>query len=224
MQRIGIITGMLASLFIFSGCGDKQETDLFKAQACINTATAATVNSCLVQIEGDNSERAWVMRCSAAFISQGIDEDAIVAAMENIDGEEAGQDPTTPAMAALAMDAPATSTAALTTCTATNSKSLIAIANMANLATVMKSLLGLADGFTSGDLDTAIDMFNAGTTDSATLGAAVIASQDSICNPDSGLFKDDDICTDINASIAANPNDNDAIGDALLANINNQNN
>ena len=78
MQRIGIITGMLASLFIFSGCEDKQETDLFKAQSCINTATAATVNSCLAQIEGDNSERAWVMRCSAAFISQGIDEDAIV--------------------------------------------------------------------------------------------------------------------------------------------------
>jgi hypothetical protein len=227
MKRFGLILLAIAGLGWLTGCEDKQEVDLFKAQLCIDKATAATVNSCLTQIDGDNSRRAFVMRCSAAFISEGIDEIAIVNALENIDGEEGG-DPTAPAIAALAMSDTTTSAQALTTCTQTESSALISLANFANLATAMKALLGFTAGASGADIENLIDTYVGSippdSADKEALGAAVIASQESLCNPDDGLFRDDDACVDINAAIASGGGDPNDVADALMANLDDQEN
>ncbi len=216
---------LLALSFIFlSGCEDKKQTNLFKAQVCIDHATAATVNACLNDIQGQNSERAYVLRCSAAFISQGIDEDAIVDALENIDGGDSNQNPTTPTIAALAMSDTTTSTAALQVCAQTNSSVLTALASFANMATSMKELLGFPDGATAADIEALLDDYknnpnNYDDTKKEQLGNTVIASQESLCNPDDGYMKDDQACQDINSAIAENPNDPLAIANALLNKI-----
>lgn len=227
MVRNLLIVLSLFSITWLTGCEDKKEADLFNAQACIDTATAATANACLEQIEGDSSRRAAVLRCSAAFISQGIDEIAIVNALENIDGAEGG-DPTAPAIAALAMDNTTNSAAAVSTCDATESEALSALANFANLATAMKALLGFADGASGSDIETLIDGYVASppvnSDEKAALGAAVIASQESLCDAETGLFKNDEACVDINAAIAAGGGDSNAVADALMGNLDNQGN
>lgn len=225
MGQSRLLVLFIVGFLFLTGCEDQKETDLFKAQDCIDKASQANVNICLNYIDGDTSDRAQVLRCSAAFISEGIDEDAIVTAMENIDGEGAG-DPTTPAIAALAMSSTTVSTAALATCEETNSKALTSLANFANLATAMKALLGFADGATGADIDALIDAYvatpPADGPDKAALGAAIIASQASLCNAEDGLFKDDDACKDINAAIATGAGNANAVADALMGNIDNQ--
>lgn len=222
MSRTLMIVSAIFANLLFTACEDQQEADLFKAQICIDKASASSVNGCLDLIEGDNSERAYVLRCSAAFISEGIDETAIVNAVENIDGSGGG-DPTTPAIAALAMSTTAISAAAVSTCNATNSDALIALANFANIATAMDVLLSFPNNPTSAQIDALIDSYNPGTAnaaDKAALGTAVIAGQSSLCDPNSGLFQGNEACADIDAAVAANPNDPSAVADALIANLN----
>lgn len=214
-----VMTGLIATVLL--GCEDKKETNLYKAQRCINTATAATVNSCLNIISSQTSARSYVLRCSAAFISQEIDEAAIADAVENIKKKD-GSNPTTPAIAALAMDDTTVSAEALEMCTLSGSDSLTHLANLANLATAMKALLNFPDGASAADIEALLAGWTPGgaTPDHEALGEAVIASQDSMCNPTNGLFKDTKACQDINAAIAENGGDAAAIADALIAKIN----
>jgi len=217
-----IFSATLISLMIVS-CGNKKEENLFKAQYCINTATAASVNSCLNFISGQTSAKSYVLRCSAAFISQGIDEDAIVEAIENIEGKEAGN-PTTPAIAALTMESVAVSGQALEDCTKSESKSLTALANFANLSTAMSVVLGVvSDNPTQAEIDALLSSYNPSlpsNKEKEALGASIIASQDSLCNTTNGLFKGTKACTDINSAIQDHPNDPKAVADALIGNIN----
>ncbi len=219
MVRCLLIFMALIGVVLATGCEDKKQADLFNAQICIDNATAANVNNCLTEIEGDNSKRAAVLRCSAAFISQNIDEVAIVNALENIDGEEGGN-PTTPAIAALAMEDTTVSAAAVATCDQAQSEALSSLANFANLATAMKQLLGFADGASAADIEALIDGYtHTPNADTTALGQAVITSQSSLCNADNGLFKDDEACVDINAAIAAGGGDPDAVANALIQNL-----
>lgn len=223
--KLGFIFVLPLTSILFIGCNEKEE-NLFKAQNCINTATATSVNSCLNFISGQTSARSYVLRCSAAFISQGINEDAIVEAIQNIEGKEAGN-PTTPAIAALSMESVAISNQALEDCTRSESKSLTALANFANLSTAMSSLLGVVGTSpTQAELEALIASYdpnnppNPNPDDKEALGTAVIASQDSLCNSDNGLFKGTKACTDINAAIQASPNNPGAVADALIGRIN----
>ncbi len=223
--KFGFIFTLPLTAFLILGCGNKKEENLFKAQNCINTATAASVDNCLDFISGQSSARSYVLRCAAAFISQGIDEDAMVEAIQNIEGKEAGN-PTTPAIAALAMESTEVSSQALEDCTRSESKSLTALANFANLSTAMTSLLGVVGtNPTQAQLEALIASYDPNNppnpAEKEAFGAAVIASQDSLCNVDNGLFKGTKACTDISSAIQANPNDPGAVADALIGNINN---
>ena len=223
-QKLGFIFLAPLTSFLILGCGNKKEENIFKSQNCINTATAASVNGCLNFVEGQTSARSYVLRCSAAFISQGIDESAIVDAIRNIEGKDSGN-PTTPAIAALAMESTEISNQALEDCTKSESKSLAALANFANLSTAMTAVLGVVgDNPTQAEIEALIASYDPNNppspADKEALGAAVIASQDSLCNTKNGLFKGTKACTDINSAIQANPNNASAVADALIGNIN----
>jgi hypothetical protein len=210
----------LIGVLLLSGCDNKSESNLFRAQQCINTATADSVDSCLNFIGNQTSKRAYVLRCSAAFISQGIDELAIVKAISNINGEEGGN-PTAPAIAALAMESPAVSSAAVEVCTQSGSSSLAALANFANISTAMSTILNFPPNPTAEDIQDLLDTYDpssATAEDKQALGAAVIASQDNLCNPKTGLFKGTEACKDIDDAIASS-SDPALVADALLANL-----
>ncbi|MCJ8275640.1 MAG: hypothetical protein HRT44_09540 [Bdellovibrionales bacterium] len=215
MRFLATIAAATASLFLMTGCEDEQESNLFKAQQCINKATQATVTNCRSFIAGDTSERSYVLQCSIAFVSQGIEESAIVDALENIDQDGQTTDPTITAVSALTMSDTTASTEAVTVCSQSGSKALTALANFANVATSMSSVLGVINNpnLTEADIQTAIDGFAGDATD---LGNAVVASQDSLCNAEDGLLKGTESCTDINNAIANNPGNEAAIGQELL--------
>lgn len=203
-----------------NACENKEESNLFLAKNCVNKASKTTVNNCLKFISGQTSKSSYVVRCSAAFISQGIDDDAIIEAMRNIKGDKSG-DPTAPTIAALAMSSPAAATTAVKNCSATESDSLTALANFANLSTAMIPLLGIAPPYTATAVEAAIDAYNNGGTveDKEDLGNAVLNGQDSLCDKKTGMFKDSPVCKDIDAAVAANPGNAAAIADALIGKL-----
>lgn len=223
MRLISALIAASLALVIFTGCEDEQESNLFKAQSCIDTATAATVNQCSTYIAGDTSERSYVLQCSIAFVSENITETEIVNALENIDNQASASDPTIAAMSALAMTDVATSTAALNVCTLSNSSALIALANFANIATATASLASILANPTEAALQNFLDTYNP-ATDASDLGNAVIASQDSLCNSTNGLMKGTETCDNINQAVTTGGGNPDAIADALISNINNPNN
>lgn len=203
-------------------CENKDEANLFKAKSCINKATADTVETCLNHINGQSSKSSYVVRCSAAFIAEGVDDDAIIEAMRNIKGDKAGN-PTTPAIAALAMSDTEASTHALSMCTLSGSESLIALANFANLSTAMTGLLPVTPPYKADEIEDAIDNYTNGGTqeEKEALGNAVLVGQDSLCNKKTGLFKGTDACKSIDSSVAAHPNDAGAVAEALIAALKN---
>ena len=209
-------------LFTLTGCEDEKESNLFKAQQCIDTATASTVNECTTYLAGDVSEQSYVLQCSIAFIAEGITETAIVTALENIDKQDQASDPTITAFSALTMSSTTASTDALTKCTNSGSKALIALANFANLATAVGSLGSLLSDPSEANIQNFLNSYNS-ATDAGVLGAAVVASQDSLCNTTNGLMKGTEPCDNINQAIASGAS-NDDIGDLLISNINNPNN
>lgn len=218
-----IIFLIFSSLVIFglSACEDSKEKNLFKAQTCIDTATAATVNTCLSYLGDDTSARAYILRCSAIFISQDITEVAMIEALENIDDENAESSPTITAISALAMEDTTTSASAVSTCTLSESDALIALANFANLATATGKLAGILNNPTQEDLEAFINSYNSGTVDQddrEALGNAIISSQSSLCNTKNGLMKDTEACKDINAAIAGGADAN-TIADTLIAEL-----
>lgn len=223
MKKLSLL-GVLASccLLVFTGCEGEEETNQYKAQQCLNNATQTTANSCLSFIANDFSQKAYIIRCSVAFLAEGIDDGKIVDAFENIKGEEGG-DPSAPAIAALAMSNTTASSDALTICTTTGSEVLTTLANFANLATTMTQLLpGLGTPpYSNTDIENAINNYVPGSADvnnKDALGAAVVAAAPTMCNSEDGTFKDSPICTDINSAINAGGG-NQAIADALISNL-----
>ena len=207
------------SILIFNlGCEDKKESNLFKAQYCIDKATASNVNDCLELLGSQNNRRANVLRCSAAFIAEGIDEDAIVDVIRVLDKDENSAGGSAPAISALTMSSTDAANGALAVCETTESDTLIALAGLASISTAMSSVLSLGANPTEAQVQAAIDGFSSG--DATSVGNAVIANQDSMCNPDSGLFKDSDECTKMNAAIKAGGG-NDAIGQAFINSLKN---
>lgn len=224
MRKIGQILLVGFALLLFTSCEDKEEANLYKAQACLDKATAATANACLGSISGQTSQRSYSLRCSASFLAEGIDESAIIDALRNIDGDQGG-DPTSASIAALAMTDSTASANAVSNCAKSGSDSLTALANFANVATALKGALALGSDPTPAQVETAIDGWGAQTpAEKEAVANAIIASQASMCNSTNGLFKDTDACTDINQAIAANPSGGTALADALIANLDNQSN
>lgn len=215
--------GLIFALVFLCSCEDKSETNLYRAQQCINTASSETVNDCLNIIGNQSTPRAYVMRCSAAFISQGIEENAIVQAIEEIDSRD-GSNPAAPALAALSMEGVEDSQNAVEMCRRSQSRSLLALANFSNLATSMGSLLEFPPNPSPEYIQDLIDGFDGGAKteeEKAALGQSVIQSQESLCNSSNGLLKGTKTCEDINGAIAENPDNPSAIAEALLDKLKN---
>ena len=86
LSRKNFVIGLSVLSLGLGGC---QETDADKigdAQLCIDSASAATVNSCLSKIEGIETPAANVLRCSAGFIEEGFDQaERLITSLEELD-------------------------------------------------------------------------------------------------------------------------------------------
>ena len=223
--------------FLFvTGCEDEEQANLFNAQYCLDRATATNALSCVSNIEGQTDERASVLKCGARFLSRGIDTDTIVAAIEVISDEGNNANATSTAIANLAIPNSAANPTSYdvafaqeiaTVCAQTQSDGLIALSSFALISTSTNALLStLVPGsctvpYTAQCVTQGLDSFDPNTADSSTIGQTAIQNQEALCG-ENGTFKGEDICTDIDAAIAAG-GDADAVGDALLNGIKNDN-
>ena len=237
MNRFGLLVAVMASLLLISGCENSKETKLFKAQICLDTANVGTeAAACVQPILSETSKRAYVLICSARFLERGLDETKIVQALKEISDDE-GTDPTSTAIANLAVMNSVTNPTSYdvtfaresynSSCSLTESKGLIALSSFSVIATSIGALTGA-----TGCIDTSpssgepyeIDVacmkteIAGGTTgDTTILGETARENQETLCG-ENGVFKDEEICTDINASVTAGGTDQ-AIGDAIMAAI-----
>ncbi len=74
--------------FVFlSSCGAKDADKIAEAQACLDKATAATVESCASKVSGLTSAGAYGILCSAKFISERFeDPNKYIDALNSISG------------------------------------------------------------------------------------------------------------------------------------------
>jgi hypothetical protein len=101
MPRLSLLL-LLLSFTFFTACTEENK-EIFEAQACLDRATPATAMSCAEKVSGKNNQRAYVITCGARFLARGLDEQKIAAALEEISDDTGGTDPTSTAIANLAV-------------------------------------------------------------------------------------------------------------------------
>ena len=225
MKRHSLLLGTLALTTFILGCESKESQDIFAAQTCIDkldtsdlevAANRATLRSevevCVKDIQSYSSQEAFVLKCASGFIAGGIAEDAIIETLSQLDREEedvngAADDPTAGALEALSFgDTMADQTLAMDTledCKSSDSKNLIALAGLANVATILggaasdDGIAGLIDGFDP-DSDELSD------EEKVDLANSILDSRVELCSPSSGLLKDEEFCGDLNTAVEDN--------------------
>ncbi|MCB0377052.1 MAG: hypothetical protein KDD33_01040 [Bdellovibrionales bacterium] len=216
MQKSAIFAGLMVLVFIVGGCEDDKKSKLFKTQVCINQSTPATVAGCSSLLGNTTGKQAAALRCSIKFIEAGVTESQIITALENIDDQNAGQDPTSAAVNSIKMNTVADSTEARQYCDESESEALIALSYIAHMATIMS--IGLAS--LNSDLEAAIASFDPnsppGDLDQAALGQTVIDSQQSLCDTKNGMLKDSEACGNINKAIECGAGDSSAVANAMI--------
>jgi len=190
--------------------GLKDDTDGDAAVQARLTALRSSVDECIQPINGYTSQEALTLKCASGFLSGGIEEQAIIETFSALEKEKEedgspANDPTPRVMEILSFGStPGDKTLAqdtLNNCKRSQSKSLVALAGLVNIATIFENVAGdgeiaqLIDGFQPDDMDLQekIDMAN-----------TVIDSQEELCDPDSGLMKKEDFCKDLNQAIEDN--------------------
>lgn len=208
---------------IFTGCEQKEDDKIYSAQMCLNTATSATVDTCLAKISGINSSQAYVIRCSAEFIRANITTSTIVTAIENIDHNDSGntEDPTIEFYNQFSFTTPSSADTAVDNCTASGSEGLKLLSLSAKTATIIKHnvLSGTLDAATIAALNPA----TANPSDLQSIGEAVLQMKDISCGK-GGTLENTEICDNMNNAIAAGGSDAQAIGEAFLNQMKTANN
>lgn len=239
MLRFGLIALVASSIFLISGCEDDKKSKLFKAQICLDKASPGDeAAACYEPIINETSKRAYVIICSARFLERGLDDAKIVAALKEI-SDDNGTDPTSTAISNLAFPDSATTPTSYDVqfardtfnnfCVNTESDGLIALSSFAVISTATAFLVdSLAiPGCTGGQLS--VDCVKQGlenldeSAETGIIGETALENREVLCG-ENGLFKDEQLCTDINDAIEKPGNTtNDQIGDSLLCLIDAEN-
>lgn len=216
---------------ILTSCETPDDRQIATAQDCIDSArTAADADRCYASVEGLESEKAYLVRCSASYIAQGFTGERFANAFQKLkDNSSSGQDPMATTMAYLIFTkdtAPHTIDNTVDNCAKSGVRSMVRLVTMSKLATfVAKAGLGsipagadpMDPSFDPAQISTAIsNLANSNDPQSKeTVGTIAVQAQDAYCNPGSS-FETSEICTKLNSAIAGNPGDMAAIGQALL--------
>lgn len=187
------------------------------AQYCMDTATAATVQTCVDKVAGIETPGAYVIRCSAKFIQNGFgSSQQIVDMFENLNASGSSA---LGFLGALNFGDATAANEAFDSCIKTNQKGLTMLSAMAKSATAIASIAGSINASTPEDILAAIETILDGTTPEVaaeTIGSAVTAIYASTCQ--SGSPANADLCTQMDEAYAtAGTTDPTAIGLALLA-------
>ncbi|MCC6137287.1 MAG: hypothetical protein IT287_01540, partial [Bdellovibrionaceae bacterium] len=116
MRKRLVLLLLISTSFIFVSCEDKEDDKIFSAQQCMDAAAnnPSIVDNCVAIVDGISTSKAYVIRCAADFIREGITNSTIVTAIENLDKNDGSQttDPNVVLYDAFAFGSPSDPTAA----------------------------------------------------------------------------------------------------------------
>ena len=214
-----LAAGILA--LVATSCGKKDADKIGEAQACLDSATAATATACMEKVSGLESTQAYVIRCAATFIAESFDTPTkITSAYNNMNGTGSGASDASSSLTAMSALTFSTTTAAdanLAYCNKSASKGLMMLSGIANMATHLKSFASCTTNFDATCLTNA-------TNDSATqaaVGAAAAAAYTSSCA--GTQTTNAQFCTQFSTAVTAagGTSNSSCLGKQLLAQYNN---
>jgi hypothetical protein len=217
---------------ILSSCETSEDRQLASAQDCIDSArTASDADRCYGLVAGNESEKAYLVRCSANYIAQGFTGERMASAFQRLkDGGAGGQDPMATAMAYLVFSNSSSVHSvdkAMDNCTRSGVRSLQRLATMSKLATfITKTGLGGTIPATANPLDPAFNpatiqnaitnLVGSGTAaDKENVGNIAIQLNQAYCNVGSS-FSGNEICLKLGDAITAGGGNAQTIGNQLL--------
>lgn len=215
MKALTLILIYVSTSTLISCSKAKDSDKIGDAQFCMDTATAATVQTCVDKVAGIETAGAYIIRCSANFIENGFGSSQQIAdTFGNLSTSGSS------ALGLLGTLNFGSTTAADTTfsnCTKTNQKGLTMLAAMVKSATAIASLGGLINADSPAEIQAAINALIATdpTAAALTIGTAVTTIYASSCQ--TGSPANADLCAQMDAAYAsAGTTDPTAIGLALL--------
>lgn len=224
--QVGSLALIAALALITTGCEQESDRTLAQAQACLDQATtAAAANACAQKVAGIESKPAYLIRCSANFISQGFTGDRIAKAYERLtDGGSGVNDPTLNLMAYLIFQDDSLNSVENTVknCLRSGSTSMERLARIADLATSSAKFgnLDFSNFDPAEDPATLIPKLQDALDDAATIiqsapaadvekfGNLALSTAQSLC-VDGSSFSTNDVCSTMNSVIAAAPRNSD---------------
>lgn len=232
--QLALTIGLLG--LIAAACGKKDADKIGEAQSCLDGATAATALACTEKIDGLESAAAYVIRCQAMFIAEGFDSperlNRAYQQMSTSGTGSAGANSSIAAMTALAfvngVDATANQTnanKALEHCKKSESKGLILLSGIANMATNMISLATLASQCTiadpehptSAEMTCALGAAEGNVVAETAVGEAAAAAYNANCA--AGQTSNQQFCTQFQEAVTASGGTTNSaeLGAALIA-------
>jgi hypothetical protein len=224
---------LLASVAVLlTSCETPEDQSLASAQTCIDTAkTSDDADRCYAIVDGVETEKAYLVRCSASYIAQGFTGARFAAAFQRLkDNPSSGQDPMATVMAYLIFSKTSTRHSAdntLSNCTKSGVRSMVRLATMSKLATFIATASGgisanidpLNASFDPAAISAAItNLAGSGSAEAqANVGAIAAQANTAYCNAGSS-FENNEICTNLSTAISAGGTPQ-SIGQALLAQL-----
>ena len=230
MRRIGIIFVVCTGLFSLTACEKDEDNTMAKAQECLDKANTTTALSCLAIVDaaGLTSEDSYAVRCSARFIASGFTASRIAEAASQLSQNTGSKDPALTMMGMLAFGTVAAAEAAYVDCNLSGSDGFKLFARAARMGTLIGSAAGstvlttIQNGGTPtpAEIETALNSLRGAGANPATetaLGETALAMSADTCSTPG---ENAEMCDDINAAIAAGGGNAQAIGAALLNQLN----
>ena len=229
MRQLAFIFLSIILSFVLVACEEDEDQQIAEAQACLNKATPANANACLTKVSGLTSERAYYIRCSVRFLSQGFQGSRFADAFEQLSEENdggggGGNDAMATALTVMTFDSTTVAESTLNECLLSGSTGLSRLASISSIATTLVNAVPGVDltdvaenGLSDTDAQTLIDNLTTGgaETSDAELGAIAVTAEGLFYDDEDSEFKDTDICTNLEAAVGAG--DAAAVGAALRA-------
>lgn len=242
LSLFGLSALTLASL---SACETGEDRTMASAQSCLDGARdESSAQRCVDLVQGLETQDAYLVRCSAAFIANGFSGQKIADAYLTLsDDDNGGTDPMVSLMAYLNFDSSNqnfTPASAVTNCQRAGLRSMLQLATAANLATSIQAIASQPINYIDGngdpqtlpgitftgdsvaDMQAAVDWFdtNGAALETATdapleqIGNIAIVANSAFCT---GLANpNEDVCTNLGNAISTGNGDVTTIAQNLM--------
>jgi hypothetical protein len=211
MNKPLLTLGLLVSTTLVISCAKTDADKVGEAQACLDSATAATASLCMEKIEGLETTQSYVVRCAATFIMEGFDQPSRLTTAYGNMTNTGGASASIAVMNVLAFASGVTaSNTNMAYCAKSGSKGLILLSGIANMATNIQAIGGACTTIDATCLSTAQN----NTATQAAVGAAASAAYTANCT--SGQTSNTQFCTQFATASAASGGDQSCMGKQLM--------